>query len=166
MRNVRLSRFLTRLESLSALRFIFLVGAIAGALQSIPIFFHTGSANVANARFGQLIVAFAVAVSAWVGAALLWWLAVRRRQFSVWQMALQATLGLAVADILVSGLGLVAGSIETNGTLVIALSHSLSRAVWSPIGLTLIRSCFWFVEAFVLIAVGRRVVRIDTLVAA
>jgi ABC-type uncharacterized transport system permease subunit len=75
------------------------------------------------------------------------------------------TLGLTVADLLHSALGMVVGSIDSQGAVVAAFARVPSTAILTPIWLALIRSPFWFVEALALIAVGRHLLRIDTLVA-
>jgi len=51
------------------------------------------------------------------------------------------------------------------GAVVAAFARVPSTAILTPIWLALIRSPFWFVEALALIAVGRHLLRIDTLVA-
>ena len=103
-------------EELAPARFILLVGAVGGVLQSIPVFFH-GSTNVASARLAQLVVVLGVSLLWWTAAALLWWIAVQRRRFSIWRTAWEVTLALALADLLVSALSLVVASIETKGRI-------------------------------------------------
>ncbi|MDB4875281.1 MAG: hypothetical protein JWM41_1727 [Gemmatimonadetes bacterium] len=159
-----MSRVLAQIEALSPLRFILLIGAVGGALQSIPVFFHSGTLNVANARVSLIFVALVVSPLWWSGAALLWWFAVRRRRFSIWWMACQVTLGLAAADVLLSALAVVAASIETKGEFVPAFGQQLAMAVLSPLELTAFRSVVWFVQALVLVALGRLLLRMDTLV--
>lgn len=158
-------RFLAQIETLSAAQFILLVAALAGTVQAIPAFLHLGSLNLATARVVQVAAVTAVAILYSIGAAFLWWFAVRRRQHSIWFTALHVTAALFAADLLTNGLGFVAASIETRGEYAIALGHSLSLAFSGPIGIALLRSPFWFVQALALIIVGRLVLHVDSLVA-
>lgn len=100
----------------------------------------------------------------WIGAALLWWFAVRRRQHAIWLTALHVTVALFAADLFMDGLGYVAASIETHGEYAGALGHSLPGALSGPLGIALLRSPFWFLQTVALIALGRLVLRMDALV--
>lgn len=60
-----------------------------------------------------------------------------------------------------NGLEFVAASIETKGEFAVAYAQALPAALSGPIGITLFRSSFWFVQALALIAVGRLVLRMD-----
>ena len=155
---------LARIEGLASVRFILLIAAVAGTAQAVPVFLHSGSLNLATARLGQVALITCISVVWWTGAALLWWFAVRRRQYPIWLTAVHVTLGLVAADLLMNGLGYVASSIETRGEFAIALGQALPGTLWGPVGIALLRSPFWFVQAVVLIAVGRLVLRMDTLI--
>jgi hypothetical protein len=157
-------RFLAQIESLAVAPFVLLVAAIAGTIQALPAFIHLGTLNLANARFAQVALATGVGLLDWTGAALLWWFAVRRRQFPIWLTALHVTVALAAADLLMNALGFVAASIDSRGEFAIVLGRALPGALSGPLSLALLRSPFWSVEATALIAVGRLVLRIDTLV--
>jgi hypothetical protein len=156
---------LDQVEGLSPTRFVLFIGAVGGVLQSIPVFFH-GTTNVATARVGQIVLVLGIHLLWWTAAALLWWLAVQRNRFSIWLTALHVTLALALADLLVAALSLVAASIETHGEIVDALRRAPSTAMIGPFGPTLLRSPLWFVEALVLLALGRLVLRMDAPLAA
>jgi hypothetical protein len=157
-------RSLAQIESLALTPFILLVAAIAGTIQALPVFLHLGSLNLAGARFAQIALITGIAVLDWTGAALLWWFAIRRRQYSIWLTAVHVTVALAAGDLLMNGLGYVATSIETHGEYAIAFARALPAALSGPVGSALLRSPFWFVEALVLISVGRLVLHMDTLV--
>ena len=157
-------RFLAQIESLAVAPFILLIAAIAGTIQALPSFLHLGSLNLASARFVQVVLVTGIALLDWTGAALLWWFAVRRRQYPIWLTALQVTVALAAADLLTNGLGFVAASIETRGEFAIAFGRALPGALSGPLGIALLRTPFWFVQAVALIAVGRLVLHIDALV--
>jgi hypothetical protein len=156
---------LAQIEALSPAQFILLIGLIAGVLRSVPVFLQTGNVNIAVAHFSQIVVALALSLLWWIGAALVWWFAVRRRRYPIWLTALHVTLGVAVADVLASVLAMVAGSIETHGAILAELGKAPLMAVLSPLELTLLRSLYWFVEAIALIALGRLVLRMDSLIA-
>jgi hypothetical protein len=158
------SRSLEQIESLAAAPFILLVAAVASTIQALPIFLQVGSLNLATARFAQIALATGIGVLDWTGAAVLWWFAVRRRQYSILLTAIHVTIAMAVADLLMNGLGFVAASIETRGEFAMALGAALPAALSGPIGIALLRSPFWFVEALALVAVGRLVLHMDTLV--
>ncbi len=157
-------RSLAQIESLAVTPFILIVAAIAGTIQALPVFLPLGSLNLASARLAQVALFTGIALLDWTGAALLWWFAVRRRQHPIWLTAVHVTVALAAADLLMQGLGYVAASIETRGEYAIALWQALPGALSGPIGITLLRSPFWFVEALVLVSVGRLVLHMDTLV--
>ncbi len=156
---------LAQIEDLTPAQFTLLIGLFAGVLRSAPAFLHAGNVNIAIARFSQIVVALALGLVWWIGAALLWWFAVRPRRYSIWLTALQVTLGGAVGDVLASVLVMVAGSFETNGALVTELGNAFLTSALGSLELTLLRSIYWFVEAIALIALGRLVLRMDTLVA-
>jgi hypothetical protein len=128
------------------------------------VFLHLGSLNLASARLAQIVLVTGIALLNWTGAALLWWFAVRRRQYPIWLTALHVTVALAAGDLLMNGLGFVAASIETRGEYAIAFGRALPAAFSGPVGIALLRSPFWFVQAVALIAVGRLVLHMDALV--
>jgi len=158
------SRFPAQIERLAVTPFILLVAAIAGTIQGLPALLHLGSLNLTSARFVQVAVITGLGILEWTGAALLWWFAVRRRQYPIWLAAIHVTVALAAADLLANALGYVAASIETRGKYAVALGHALPGALSGPVGSAVLRSPFWFVDAIVLIAVGRLVLHMDTLV--
>ena len=160
-----MSRSLAEIERLAVAPFILLVAVVAGAIQALPVFLHLGSVHLPSARLAQIVLAMSLAVLNWTGAALLWWFAVRRRQYSIWLTAIHVTVALAAGDLLMNGLGYAAASIETHGEYAVAFAHALPSALPSPLGIALLRSPFWFMEALVLIAVGRLVLHMDSLVA-
>jgi hypothetical protein len=155
---------LAQIEDLAVTPFILLVAAIAGTIQAFPVFLHLGSLNLASAHFTQIALVTSNAVLGWTGAAMLWWFAVRTRQYPISITALHVTVALAAGDLLMNGLAYVAASIETHGEYAIAFAHALPGALSGPVGSALLRSPFWFVEALVLISVGRLVLHMDTLV--
>ncbi|HEY9225904.1 MAG TPA: hypothetical protein VIP11_04610 [Gemmatimonadaceae bacterium] len=155
---------LAQIERLASARFILLIAAISGTVQAVPVFLHARSLNFATARLGQLALITSINLVWWIGAALLWWFAVRRRQHPIWLTALHVTLGLAVGDILMNSLGFVASSIQTRGEFAIAFGRALPNALSGPVGIALLRSPFWFVQAVALIAVGRLVLHMDALI--
>ncbi|HXT17872.1 MAG TPA: hypothetical protein VN706_19705 [Gemmatimonadaceae bacterium] len=118
-------RSLAQIESLAVTPFILLVAAIAGTVQAIPMFLHIGRLNLASARFVEVAAITGLAVLNWTGAAVLWWFAVRRRQYAIWLTALRVTVALAAADLFMDSLGYVAASIETRGEFAIALGRAL-----------------------------------------
>jgi hypothetical protein len=148
-------RFLTQTEDLAPPRFILLVGLIGGVLLGIPRFFLSGSDST-RAHVAQLIIVAVVALVVWAATLVLWMAAVRRRQFSIWMMAWQVTLGLALADALDTTLAFVHASIITNGAYVEALAPRLSTAAASDVLLILVRSLIRFPVSVVLIAIGRQ----------
>lgn len=157
-----MSRFLAQIEGLAAVPFILRIAAIGGTLQAIPALLHF---NLASARVARVALVNGMGLFYSIGAALLWWFAVRRRQYPISLTALHVTLGLMFADLLMNGLGLVVASIDTHGEFASEYAGALPGALWGPAGSALLRSPFWFVQALVLIAVGRLVLRMDTLVA-
>ena len=156
-------RLLAQIEGLAVAPFILLVAAVAGTVQALPLFLYSGSINLASARLADVVLVTGLSLLSWTGAALLWWFAVRRQRYAIWLSALHVTVALAVADLLMSALGFVASSIATRGEFAIAIARALPNALWGMVGGALLRSPFWFVQAAVLIAVGRLVLHMDTL---
>jgi hypothetical protein len=144
---------IVRLEELTPAQFILLVGLSAGVLQGIPtLLFSNGSGG----HSAQFPVVAGITLTCLAGAALLWLVAVRRRQFSVWRMAWHVCLGLALGNLLATALSIVAASIETNGALATAyINAPLSASLLGFFVPTLIRSPIWFFGSAVLIAIGR-----------
>jgi hypothetical protein len=156
------SRFLEQIEILAVAPFILLIAAIAGTVQALPLFLHLGSLNLASARIAQVVLVTGTGLLYRIGAVLLWWFAVRRRQYPIWLSALHVTVGLAAADLLMNGLGYVAASIETHGQYALEFGRALPGSLSGPVGIALLRSPFWFVEALALIALGRLVLHMDS----
>jgi len=147
-------RIAAQIEGLAAVRFMLLVGLIGGGLQAIPRFLLSGSGAM-RPHVAQFVVVGVTSTLYWTGAALLWWIAVRRRRWSLWATATHVALGLVVADILSNGLGMVAASIDTNGAFAKAVVREPLTFASSNLGLTLVRSPFWFLGAAIAVALGR-----------
>lgn len=147
-------RIAAQIEGLAAMPFVLFVGLGGGALQSVPRFFVSGT-DGPRPQLAQLLAISVTAVLWCAAAAFLWWIAVRRRQWSLWATATHVTLGLLVADLLSSGLAMVAASIDTNGAFAEALVREPLTVASSNLVLALIRSPFWFVGSAIAIALGR-----------
>jgi hypothetical protein len=147
-------RIAIQIEALPGVRFVLLVGLVGGALQGIPRFLLSGTAAPAPRLAGVLVVGISVVVW-WTAALFLWWIAVRRRRWSLWTTATHVTLGLALADVLTSALGLVAGSIDTNGRLALLIARDPWNFASSNLVSALIRSPLWFFGAALAVALGR-----------
>lgn len=147
-------RIAAQIEALAAVPFVLLVGLIGGALQGVPRFLLSGSGAM-RPHLAQFVVGGVTSTLYWTAAALLWWIAVRRRRWSLWATATQVAFGLVVADILSNGLAMVAAAIDTNGAVVKAVGREPLIFASSNLGLTVIRSPFWFVGAAIAVALGR-----------
>lgn len=147
-------RLAAHMEGLAAAPFILLVGLIGGALQGMPRFF-LGTTGTTDSHFAPFVVVGVASVLWWTAALFLWWIAVRRRRWSLWATATHVTLGFAVADVLASALGMVVASIDTNGAYAEALVREPLTVVSSNLVLTLIRSPLWFLGSVIAVAVGR-----------
>ena len=148
-------RIAEHMEGLAAAPFILLVGVVGGALQGIPPF-SLGGAGGTTRRLTQFIVVGGTTVLWWTAVLLLWWIAVRRRRWSLGATAAQVTLGLAFADVLTNGLGMVVASITTNGAFAERIVREPLTFAASNLSLTLIRSPLWFIGSAVAVALGRR----------
>ena len=148
-------RISAEMESAGALRFVLLIGLVAGAIQGVPTLLLGGASTVGFHLVPFLVIGIA-AITWWVGALLLWWIAVRRRQSSLLAIAGQVTLGLILADIFANALGMVGASIETHGAFAAAISHQLGNVILSNLSFTLAPSPFWYLGAALAIALGRR----------
>ena len=155
---------LAEIEGLAAAQFIFLIAAVAGTVQAMPAFLQLGSLNLATARLIPIVLVTVITLAKWTGVALVWWFAVRRRQHGIWLTALHVTLGLFAGDLLMDLLGYVAASIETRGEYASEFLQAFPGVLSGPVGVALLRSAFWFVQAAALIAVGRRVLHMDVLI--
>jgi hypothetical protein len=147
-------RIAAHIEGLAAAPFILLVGVVGGALQGIPRCFFGGPGGTAP-HLAQFIVVGVTSVLWWTAALLLWWIAVHRRRWSLWATAGQLTLGLAFADALTNGLGMVVASITTNGAFAEAIVREPLTFASSNVSLTLIRSPLWFLGSAMAVALGR-----------
>lgn len=144
----RLLQLSTGLEDLSPGRFILLVAVIGGVLHSYP-------GSYLEQATARTIVALAIVTDA--AAVLLWWIAVRRRRFSVWKTALHVMLALDLADALALLLSIAMLSLDVR-------EHLLSTLVQQPLSTSLgelvppyvVVSAIRFVGAAVLVAIGRR----------
>jgi len=150
----RMRRIATQIEALEAAPFILLLGLVGGALQGIPHFLFDGVC-APGPRLAVLLVGGISAVLWWTAALFLWWIAVRRRRWSLWTTAAHVTLGLALADVLTSALGMVAASIDTNGRLAELIARDLWNVAEANLVLPLLRSPLWFFGAVVAVALGR-----------
>ena len=146
-------RIAAEIESLGGTRFVLLIGLVAGAIGGLPSLFLGGATTVGFHLIPFLVIGIA-AIAEWVGAVLLWWIAVRRRS-ALLVTAGQVTLGLIIADLLAAGLGMVSTSIETHGRFTaLILDHSMDIVV-SNLGIALMRSPLWFVGSLLAISLGR-----------
>ena len=139
----RLRRAVAGLEDLTAGRFILLVGAIGGVLRSYP------ASCVEHATVRLVFVLFVLTDAA---AVLLWWVAVRRRRFSVWKTALHVMLGLDLADALGFGLILAMLSLDARRHMVNAVVH---KPVMDLVGVFAAPILIRFVVAAAAVAFGR-----------
>lgn len=147
-------RIAAQVEALTPVPFVLLVGLIGGALQAIPRFLLSGSGAM-RPHLAQFVLVGVTSTLYWTAAALLWWIAVQRRPWSLWATAAHVALGLVVADILSNGLGMVAASIDTNGAFAKAVVREPLTFASSNLGLILIRSPVWFFGAAIAVALGR-----------
>jgi hypothetical protein len=145
MRKVR--AILARVESLPAMSFILVVAAIAGVLRSVPGYL------VRDNRGGAL---FTVIIT-YTAAMLLWWVAVRRRQFSVWRLAWHLVVALALADMLGFAVSMAMFSIDTRGD---AAQHLMQTPLTTFLGAfvppILVFGLVRFIGAALLLGLGRR----------
>jgi hypothetical protein len=141
-----------QIEEMDAVRFILLAGLVGGALQSLPLFFVSGSVRIPIA----LLLVSTFYVLWWGAAMLLWWAAVRRRRFTIWMAAVHVTLALIVAGVLELLLSAVTGSIETRGAFAQMLVRAPLSGSLVGLELVLVRIPFWFLGSAMLVAIGRR----------
>lgn len=146
-------RIAVQLEALDAVRFVLVIALAAGAIQGVPQFFLGGT--VTPLQVISFLIVGATGVLWWTGALLLWWVAVRRRQSSIWIVATQITLGLIIGEIFAGALGMVVASIDTHGKVAMALAQNVSTVVVSSLTFPLLRSPLWFAGAALAIALGR-----------
>lgn len=144
----------THIEGLAAAPFMLLVGLIGGALQGIPHLMLGGTGG-AGPRVTQIVVIGVGTVLWWTAALLLWWIAVRRRRWSLWMTATHLTLGLALAYLLKTALGMVAASIDTHGRFAEALIRDPLAIAIPNLVLTIIQIPLWFFGAVTAVALGR-----------
>ena len=145
-------RLAAQIEELSAVRFIVVIGLVGGAVQGVPRFFLTSSRGLALLPF---VLIGLTAVLLWTAALVMWWVAVRRRRWSLLATATHITLGLAIADLLTDALSLVISSIESQGVIATALMQQPWTFISSNLLVTAIRCPVWFVAAAVTVAIGR-----------
>lgn len=147
-------RIAAHIEALAAIPFILLLGLVGGAIQGIPRFF-LGGTGASGPHFAQFLVVAISAVLWWTAALLLWWVSVRRRRWSLWRTAAHVTLGLALADVLTSALGMVIASIGTSGMFATTIVREPLTFASSNLVLPLVRSPLWFLGAAMAVALGR-----------
>ncbi|MDP1860093.1 MAG: hypothetical protein Q8K82_15565 [Gemmatimonadaceae bacterium] len=134
------------LESLPATHFVLLVATVGGVLRSVPG--YLAGRTAAGALFTVALISAATI--------LLWWVAVRRRQFSVWRVAWHLVVALALADLFAFGITLALVSIDAQGKLARDLAHMpLSTFLGAFVPPIPILGAVRFVIASVLIGVGR-----------
>ena len=139
-----------RVERRTARRFAELVALVGGVLVGAP--------QVLSGVFGngRTAVMLALLLVQWIFAALLWWVATRRRKFTVLQTAGHITLGLAFGDLIGFAIAFVAASIQTNWEFADSYVHAgwsvILPALFLP---TLIRTPLRFGGWALLIALGR-----------
>jgi hypothetical protein len=80
---------LREIENLSGPAFVLLAGSAGGVLEGVTELVHY-----------RPVGAFATFVMLNAAAVILWWLGVRRRQYSVWHTALQLTLIIGLAQLI------------------------------------------------------------------
>jgi hypothetical protein len=125
---------LNEIERLPPAPFILFVGATGGVLQALPSIW--GRDHIAIGLVTQVGVQGA--------ALLLWWVAVRRRRFSVWRTALHLMLALDLAHVI--------------GLLLSLSSVGMQfKASWATplLSAVLGMSPFRFLGALALVAMGR-----------
>jgi peptidoglycan/LPS O-acetylase OafA/YrhL len=111
---------LVEIQQLDASRFVFVVAGGYLLLMSIALpFIHLG--DDPRYRFLLLVLIGILGCAQIVLGALLWIVAVRRRQYSVLRTASHVTLGIAIAIILGFLLKMTMDSLGTNGRLMRAL---------------------------------------------
>ena len=136
-----------QLESLPAPHFVVLIAAIGGVLRSVPGYL------VGRTTAGGLIAVSLISAAT----ILLWWVAIRRRQCSVWRVAWHVVLALALADLLAFGITLALVSIDTQGRIARDLAQTpLSTLLGAFLPPIPILGAVRFVIATLLIGVGRR----------
>ncbi len=153
-------RITARAEQLAAAPFVLLVGLGGGAVRGVPRLLLGGTGEV-DSRAALAVVLGAATVLWWTAALLLWWIAVRRRRWSVWRTATHLTLGLALADVLTTSLGMVAASIGTNGMFAEAAMRDPMAIALPNLVLTLIQLPMWFVGSVVAVALGRHLTGVE-----
>jgi hypothetical protein len=146
-RSVRLAAM--RVERQAPRQFAELVALIGGLLVGAPQVLAAFDDHQAAVLLSLMFVQ-------WSAAALLWWIATRRRKFTVLQTASHITLGLALGDLIGFAIAFVAASIQTEWQFADSYLH----APWSTTlpGLllpTLIRTPLRFGGWALLIALGR-----------
>jgi hypothetical protein len=147
-------RISAQIEGLAPTRFILLIGLVGAILQGVPRFFLRATGGTRPPLLPFIVVGL-TAVLSWTAALLLWWIAVRRRRWSLWATAAHLTLGLALADLLTNALGMVIASIETHGAFAAAIIRQPWTAISSNLLATLIRGPLWFLGSVVTVALGR-----------
>jgi len=147
-------RLAAQIETLGPVHFILLIGLAAGAIQALPRLFFPATGALPFQPLAFLVISV-TAVLWWTAALVLWWITIRRRRWGVWNSAVQVTLGLVVADLVVIALATVVSSIATRGAVPLTLLQQPMTVVLSNLGITALRCPVWFVGAVLTIAVGR-----------
>ena len=134
------------LDQLAPAQFILIVAAAGGIVRGMPSLLrpHTIAGVLSIVLLNN---------GAWIA---LWWLAVRRRRFSVLQTAWHVVAALALADTLAFGLSLALVSIDTHGEVARRIAQ---RPVVDLLGgfvpPLLLLGLLRFVGAAVLLSLGR-----------
>mgnify|MGYP006137182865 CR=1 FL=1 len=108
---------LRRIETLAPVPFVLLVAIVAGLLRSVG--------SIAQPR-GLAALGLGLLLAAAAG--ILWWVAVRRRQHSLWSIALQLTIAIALADLIALTIVLPTGMALGGGRLRVRNAACSGRA--------------------------------------
>lgn len=149
-----LRRVSSLLETLPALRFCVLVGAVEGVLAGVPRLATPGDGG---SHIATVLLFWFSAVIYWAAAWLFMWIAVRRRRWSVWSTAAQVTIGAALSDVVEVGLGVAGESFKTQGKLAEFVAREPMSFVESNLSLILLRGAMWFIGSLLIVAIGRAV---------
>ena len=141
-----------RLEQLAPAQFIGLVAVIAGALFGMPQVFIESSNG--DRRLWPIVVGFRLLM--WAAAGLLWWIGMRRQQFSAWRIAWHITIALALADLIAFAMAFMAANNQTDGGYADAYFRApLGTTLPGLLVPTLLRTPVRLVGSALVIGLGR-----------
>lgn len=148
----RIREIAEQLARLGAAQFVVLIALVAGTIRSIPGFLsHGGTLPFRPLSF---ILIGAITLLWWLGALILWWVAVRRAS-SIWIVAAQVTIGIVLGELFGSFLGMVPVSIEGGRRVAAAVGNHLPDIISSNLGLALLRAPVVFVGSLLALKIGR-----------